>query len=190
MITVAVPTIAPRKLLLAEALNSIYEQTIRPLPQIVVSEDRDKIGAAANRQRCLDWVHSEWVAFLDDDDLLMPNHLEDLYNHAMDTDADYVFSHYEMLGGTDPMPQSFGVPWDNDHPRQTTITVLVRTELAQSVGFTSPEVGQLIDGLTMGEDYRFTLDCMNAGAKIVHLPKKTWYWRHWEHNTSGLASRW
>jgi hypothetical protein len=72
---------------------------------------------------------------------------------------------------------------------QTTVTTLVRTELAQDVGFLWPADSE-IDGQRAGEDWEFTRGCMAYGAKISHLVEHTWLWHHDSGNTSGLPDRW
>lgn len=191
MITVVVPSIPIRPHLLGRALESIERQEMQP-HEVIVEMDDGRTGAAATRQRGLEKVTTEWVAFLDDDDEFMTHHLSSLHAAALEQEADYVYSWYEVVGGIDPMSQFFCLPWDNEQPHQTTITTLVRTDLAQSIGFGgSPEPDPNGGGILVGgEDYRFTLGCMAAGAKIWHLGVKTWYWHHDSGNTSGLPTRW
>ena len=76
-----------------------------------------------------------YVNFLDSDDEMDPNHVECLLICAEETGADYVYPWFRVKGGADPFPQFFGKPWDNDQPHQTTVVTMVRTELAQRVGF-------------------------------------------------------
>jgi hypothetical protein len=192
VISVVIPTIPTRSgETLMRAVWSAERQSLAPTA-VVIEPDTERLGASQTRQRGLQRVTTEWVAFLDDDDELLPEHLEHLLACATEQGADYVYSWYEVVGGLDPMPQFFGRPWDNEQPHQTTITTLVRTELAQSVGFGGdPEADPNGGGaFVSGEDYRFTLGCMAAGAKIVHLPERTWFWHHHGGNTSGLPSRW
>lgn len=198
MVTVVIPTIRPRRHLLGRALDSVSRQTIMPHLAIEVVEDTEHAGAAVTRQRGLARVTTPWVAFLDDDDELMPNHLLDLFTHAIDHQADYAYSWFMIKDREgnehpewDPFPDSFGRPWDPDSPVQTTITTLVRTELAQAVGFdTVPDGEMLPDGHRRGEDYRFTMGCQAAGGVISHLPARTWWWYHHGENTSGMPDRW
>lgn len=191
-ITVVVPSIPPRADLLKRALTSIENQ-IYPAARVVVEYDNNREGAALTRQRGLWRVVTPWVAFLDDDDEFLPQHLSALRACADKYEADFVFSWYRVVGGTDPRPQEFGLPWSPEHPRQTTITTLVNTDLALKVGgfidkgedidLTSP------DRHYAGEDWRFTRRINEAG-KIVHLPEVTWLWHHHGANTSGLPTRW
>lgn len=191
-ITVAIPTIPPRAQLLARAIRSVSVQTL-PARALSVAWDTEHAGAAAIRQRALDGVQTEWTAFLDDDDEFASHHLEALTAHARETNADYVYSWFWTVpNGCDPFPSHhFTNEFNPADPIQTTITVLVRTELAKAVGFTSQDdEGRLIGGQRWGEDYEFTLGCLRAGGVISHLPKRTWYWHHDSGNTSGRPDRW
>jgi glycosyltransferase involved in cell wall biosynthesis len=168
------------------AICSVWQQTILPI-QLSVAIDARREGAARTRQRALDAACTEWVAFLDSDDQFMAHHLETLYAHALDNNADYVFSWFLVCGGVDPFPPGHRLdPWDNAVPRQTTMTVLVRTDLAKEVGFDQPIEGETIDGMRAGEDFRFTLGCMSRGAKISRTSERTWVWHHHGGNTSGM----
>ncbi len=194
-ITVAVPSIKPRAKQLARCLESVAAQTLSP-KAISVAIDSEHQGAAATRQRALDAVQTEWVAFIDDDDWMYPNHLEALSRGFIDHKADYVFSYYMVHDDDgnecpeiDPLTH-FGREFDPADPHQTTITTLVRTELAKSVGFHKAVEGQQIHGQTLGEDFAFTLGCVAAGAKIVHQPVRSWAWVHHGGNTSGRSDRW
>jgi hypothetical protein len=199
-ITVVIPTIRPRRQMLARALDSVAAQSVRDAVDLVigVAEDTEHAGAAKTRQKALEHVATPWVAFLDDDDEMMPRHLERLLTHAIYTGADYVYSWFTIkdAAGTeqpswDPFPDNFGKPFDPLAPIQTTITTLVRTELAQAVGFDTVPDGEVgSDGHRRGEDHRFTLGCLAAGGSVVHLPEKTWWWWHHGANTSGMPDRW
>lgn len=166
------------------------KQTLSP-KQVIVQTDNNRAGAAITRHKGLEQVDTEWVAFLDDDDEFLPEHLEELHTAAQVTAADYVYSWYTVVGGVDPRPEYFGVPFDPCNPIQTTITTLVRTELAQKTGFLPDTEEDLTspDRHYAGEDWRFTQRCVEAEAEIVHHPYKTWLWYHHGSNTSGLP-RW
>lgn len=184
---VALPSIPPRTQMLRRAVGSVRGQTY-PVDQISISTDNRREGAAANRQRALSGVMTEWVAFLDDDDVFLPQHVEHLVRFAQDTGADYVFPWFEVVGGTDPFPQHFGKVYDMANPTHTTIVTMVKTELAKEVGFVNPPGGD--GGGGSGEDWDFTLRCIEAGATIMHLPEKSWLWSHHGKNTSGQPHRW
>ena len=195
-ITVVIPTIQPLSDLLAQAVDSIRAQTQLPA-EVIIEQDLHHEGAGPTRDRALRRVTTPWVAFLDDDDLFMPQHLERLWQHAEETRCHYAYSWFETLpAGADPFPVThFTEPWDYRQPRQTTITTLVVTGLAREVGFLG-DPAATGDGMRAGEDWWFTLECNRLGT-ISHLVERTWYWRHWGYgqpgmpgNTSGLGSRW
>lgn len=186
-ITVVIPSIPPRQVLLRSALASVAVQTLAPAA-ISVAVDVDREGAPATRQRALEAARTEWVAMLDDDDAFKPQHLEKLHRHAMETGADYVYSWFEVIGGADPFPSThYTEPFDPENPIETTVTVLVKRDLAMSIGYKSLDRGH---DTNTGEDYRMVLEAVKAGANIQHLVDRTWYWRHHSKNTSGLATRW
>jgi hypothetical protein len=189
-ITVVIPTHTARVRngMAKRAVGSVLGQTL-PAASLVVEHDLARAGAAATRDRGLRKVTTEWTAFLDSDDQLRPEHLAELAACANENGADYCYSWYLPVGfGSDPLPH-FGKAFDPAHPTQTTITVLVRTELAQAVGFREPLPGALIGGERYGEDFQFTVECVAAGGRIVHLPKRTWLWNCHGANTSGQPGR-
>lgn len=197
-VTVVIPTIPPRAAVLQRAVASVIAQYTMPAAIHVVS-DRFGDGAPVTRHRGLMNVETEWVAFLDDDDEFLPYHLGLLLEAADTHDADYVWSRFKiaypnghLVDGPAPLAERSFMQWDDDHPAQTTITTMVRTKLAQSVGgfLLYEDDGRTIDGQRRGEDFDFTMRCRAAGAVFRHVPEVTWTWHHWGHNTSGLASRW
>lgn len=175
--------------MLDRAAASVRAQTV-PVEHIL-AEDVHRMGAAITRQHGLALVETEWTAFLDSDDEMDPDHIEHLLACAEQTGADYIYPWFRVVGGTDPFPMFFGQPWDDAAPHQTTITILVRTELAQQVGFTTvpPNAPTAPDGNRGGEDWHFTLGCLAVGARIVHLPRRSWTWHHGLQNTSGFPDR-
>lgn len=185
-ITVVIPTHPARMAsgMLEKALKSIWNQSLLP-DSVIVQVDRHKQGAAETRHAGLMKVTTDWVAFLDSDDQFLPFHLEELSRTARETKADYVYPWFQCWGGTDPFPETFGQPWDDNRPVATTITVMVRTELAQSVGFLN--YNKPHEKPWSGEDHKFTMGCLESGAKIAHAPKRTWIWNRHGGNTAGYS---
>lgn len=159
--------------MLDRAIRSSEKQTV-PC-EILPACDVHGMGAAITRNHGLALVTTPWVAFLDSDDELDADHVEKLLAHAKKTGSDYVYPWFRVQGGIDPFPQFFGRPWSNKAPHSTTITILIRTEIARRVGFRDVPF----------EDWDFTLRCIEEGVKISHLPEKTWVWHHHGKNTSG-----
>lgn len=185
-ISVAMASIPPRVgTTLPRALKSIQKQSLLP-DAVYISYDVKKEGAPATRQRALEAVKTPWVAFLDDDDEMHPWHLNDLMKAAKEQEADFVYSWFDSPCGFDPFPLNRNKPWNPDDPVETTITVLVRTELAQTVGFDT--LKDYPHGT--GEDRRLALGVRDLGGKIYHLVQNTWMWHNCGGNTSGRADRW
>mgnify|MGYP001610304222 CR=1 FL=1 len=177
----------------ARAVQSVWSQTL-PAAEVHVPVDLIGGGAWTTRDRGLQAVRAEWVAFLDSDDELMPHHLETLARGAKESGADYVYSYYQVRNAygdeidCDPLGH-FGKVFNPADPLQTTIVTLVRTELAQAVGFHAPPMDSKVGGQRYGEDYQFTLGCVAAGAKIVHIPERTWWWVHHGRNSAGMPNQ-
>jgi len=152
-ITVVIPTIRPRYALLRRALDSVAAQTRRP-SAVVVVEDIAKDGAAATRHRGLAMSRTEYTAFLDDDDEMLPNHLETLHTTAIEHGAGYVWSRFQTAvphprntandfgyqneyvyeQGPKPLGRGTFEQWNDAQPAQTTVTTLVNTARALDVG--------------------------------------------------------
>lgn len=184
-ITVVIPTIPPRKTLLRRAIGSVLGQTL-PAAAISVAVDLDKEGSAATRNRALAAASTEFVAFLDDDDQFLPQHLELLASCQAITGADVVYPWPEMVGAGDPRPDRFGKPFDANELRRGSyipVTSLVRTKLAQAAKFRWRKD-------TPYDDHAFYLGLLNLNAKFVHLPQRTWLWNVAGQNTSGRPDRW
>lgn len=209
-VTVVIPSIPPREALRERAAGSAWAALQRLdesgcLPDraatgVLVVQDGARKGAARTRHLGLTNVRTEWVAFLDDDDVMLPDHLLKLYTAATTGEcADYLWSRFVIVhadGSLQPGPAFLGEKafrqWDDEDPCQTTITTLVRTELAMEAGGFEQfdDTGELIDGQRRGEDFEFTMRCRKAGAAFLHVPAVTWHWGHHGANTSGLPDRW
>jgi hypothetical protein len=117
-----------------------------------------------------------------------------LYGMIESTDAVYAYSWFD---GNNPFPGHRGKIMNLDNPHHTTMTVLVRTDIAQAAGFLQPD-GPMHQEWS-GEDWQFELRCLEeirkrwgreAGAYVVGTPEVTWHYRVHGRNTSGLPSRW
>lgn len=188
-ITVCIPSIPIRKGLLERAIKSVNEQTY-PVAAISVAIDHLKMGAAHNRNHALFSAQTEWVAFLDDDDVMRPNHLELLVQRQIETEADIVFPWFDTdPPGGDPFPPSYETrEYNPAEPHMFPITTLVRKSLAWDVG--GFPVNPPASSVCAGEDWDFWLKMRDAGAKFAHVNARTWVWNMNGQNTSGLPTRW
>lgn len=188
-VTVLIPSIPPRKQMLNRAIVSVLNQ-LRPADVIHVEIDHHRLGAAVNRNQALTTVDTDWVAFLDDDDELLPQHLLVLLQNCDDADVIYtgcrvIGSQGEDLGEREEWGR-FGRPFDGRLLREKSylpVTSLVRTKMAQRSSFHAPS-GSTYD------DWGFYLGLLDLGASFKHVPQKTWIWNHWGGNSSGRADRW
>ena len=194
-ITILMPTIPIREEMFRRAMVSISAQTVHPSGGIRIVMDRDHTGAAATRNRGLAYIQTPWVAFLDDDDELLPEHLEILWTARMENPGvAVIYTGCEVVTADGQLDHdlhlsewgNFGRPFDELMLRRESclpVTSLVRTDLAQQALF-GPPPGSDYD------DWGFYLRLLNLGARFLHIPERTWIWHHHDGNTSGQGDRW
>lgn len=190
-VAVIMPHIPTRPNSLARAVKSAATQTVKPA-DIIIATDLGRQGAGPTRNRALASAKTAWVAFLDDDDLWLPNHLQVLLDGAQRSGADVLYTGCRVLDKDGkPVPHReewgrFGLPFSAERLREKSylpVTSMVRTELAQRAWFEAPE-GSLYD------DWGFYLRLLDLGARFHHIPEITWLWHHNGKNTSGQPDRW
>lgn len=200
-ITVLISHIPIREEERDRAVASIYAQTRRP-DTVHLRTDLDHEGSAATRNHALksimEYEETDWVAFLDDDDEFLPHHLDELLRCAIAHEADVVYPGCHVVGGHDPHDR-FGQPFDADLLRQQSyipVTSLVRMSKIEELFKVHGEAFWRPPGSDY-DDWGFYLRLLDAGAKFVHHPVKTWLWHHWGYgmpgrpgNTSGMPHRW
>lgn len=189
-VTAVIPTITTRKDMLNRAIKSVLNQD-RPVDAISIWADHKHDGAAPTKNNALQGVHTEWVAFLDDDDEWLPKHITTLVSAANATGADVIYPWFYIASemGFDPL-DAFGKEFDADELRNRNYIptpVLARTKLIQDVGGFAPYGDQI--GSTC-DDWGLWRKLLDAGATFHHVAERTWVW-HWHGaNTSGLPYRW
>lgn len=173
--------------MLSEALTSVLHQTVVP-DQVIIELDHVGRGPAVTRNQAWRRAETDWVAFLDDDDLFLNWHVEALLEGASTTGADLVYSQYQIQGDdeVDPFVTWHGRVFDEEL-RQVLlwernfipVTVLVRRELLQAVdGF--PE------DVRMNEDWALWRRLLAHDVKFTHVPRRTWVWRWHAGRCGGL----
>ncbi len=200
-VAAVIPTIPGRETALQRALASVHAQT-RKVDQIVVERDSLRTGAAQSRNRAVQRVTADVIAFLDDDDEWLPAHIASCMRVLeLDPSADLVYPVPRMAdNGRDPTAVTHQgrlvLPWgirfgpeQEAHLRRQgsfiPMTHLVRTEIVKRVnGF--PEGFTLPDGRYRGEDEAYLIKLLDAGARFEHLDRKTWVWHaHPRTSTAG-----
>lgn len=162
MITVVTPTIPGREELFAECCASVAPLNLRHL----VAVDENGEGPAVVRNKLLADVDTEWVVFLDDDDLLFPNYLDAVRPHLHY--ADVVYTAWQLSGAGEPMPFP---RFDPDVLRRQNfipVTACVRTDAVRAVGgFGSGDL----------EDHELWLSLLDAGYRFRYTPVIAWHYR-------------
>jgi glycosyltransferase involved in cell wall biosynthesis len=200
-VAVVIPTIPSRESLLQRAVSSVHAQT-RKVDQFVVERDSLRTGAAQSRNRAMQRVTADVIAWLDDDDEFLPHHIASCMRVLeLDPSVGLVYPAPRMAGnGRDPTAVTYQgqirLPWgirfgaeQEAHLRRQgsfiPMTHLVRTALVKQVnGF--PEGFVLPDGRYRGEDEAYLIRLLDAGARFEHLDRKTWLWHaHPKTSTAG-----
>jgi glycosyltransferase involved in cell wall biosynthesis len=185
-ITVVIPTPPSREQQLGRAIASVAAQLLQPV-ETLVEPDWDREGPAIVRNRALAKVTTEWVAFLDDDDELYPNHLLALARFARLTPVDVVYPYFDCDG--EDVIRMFGVPFDPlllERANFIPVTALARTAKVREAGGFQLHLDGNGDPC---EDWGLWLAMHKNGAKFAHLPARTWRW-HNNEGTRGHADRW
>lgn len=186
-LTVCIPTIPRRLNLLNRAVESVKRQTANV--KMIVEVDCDKQGAMVTRNKALARVDTPWVAFLDDDDELYPDHCELLYDLAVRSDSDVAYGGFTVLGDEEypqPSPLEYGNLGDPFNAEELLrgnyipVTVVAQTKkLIDAGGF------QYATG-TKFEDYGLWLKLLNTGARFTPWHEATWKWTRGSGRTEGL----
>lgn len=199
-VTVLTPTIPGREDFLSRALESVEKQTRQP-DDVHVEKDPFRTGAGSTRNRGLRHVLTDYVAFLDDDDTFLENHVESLMRVAEERpEVDVVYPVPEFVGHH---PESIRVgldgklvspwyrPFTEEHRRFLIcnnnfipVTTLVKTSKIRRVkGF--PEPGDSDARLSHAEDWIMFRRLALKGAEFFHLPEVTWRWVQGDWHTEG-----
>ncbi len=189
-ITVVIATLPTRAQMLTTAVRSVMAQTLPARVVVVEPDDRGR-GAAATKNAGLAQVRTEWVAFLDDDDEFMPDHLRVLHTAATEAGADVAYSLplvRDQLGRKVDRINEWGggEVFDPEALRRGSYiqtTSLVRTESAKRVGGFQCPPGSNYD------DWGFFLALLDGGAVFTHVHRETFVWNHHGANSSGVPGK-
>lgn len=182
------------------AIESVNRQTLLP-NCIRVEVDSKGAGAAATKNKALATVKTKFVAFLDDDDELLPDHVASLMEGMAESDADVVYTWPDGTLGIDPAPHRFGQPFSdrmllpyNNLPS----TSLFKTEsLRAAGGFQYP--GELLvnggrpyanaEGAWRYDDWGAYLALWHREAKFHHVARRTWVYHQHPYQTAGMPGK-
>lgn len=174
-VTVVTASLPERAAMLAEAVASVASQT-RPVVAHLVGVDHARRGGATMKNALASAVTTKWTMVLDDDDLLMPEHVATLLASAGNHDV--VYSAPIVEG--DPQFTLYDEPFSVEMLRRASIvshTALVRTELLLDLGGWP---------IARGYDWLLWRAAADAGASFVKTDGRTWVYRltpEWAHES-------
>lgn len=175
--------------MLDRALRSALTQCIR-FHRVIAKLDTNRAGSAATRNAAIEQVDTEWTAFLDSDDVLKPLHLGLLLDGAATHRADMVYPWFYHPGREDPFPGRFRARFAGPlllERNYIPVTVLVRTELLREAGGFQPQVVE--PNGSLNDEWGLWCRLHALGAKIEHVPERTWTWNIHGGNTLGNPGR-
>lgn len=147
---------------------------------------KDNVHISGSTNEALAIAKGEFIALLDHDDILMPNALFEMVKAINDNpDGDLFHSDEDKVedgkGHTDPF---FKPDWSPDFIRSCnyiTHFAVLRTSLVKKIG-----------GFKLGtegaQDWDLFLRFIDAGGKVVHVPKMLYSWRKSETSTASNSS--
>lgn len=182
VVTVITPTLPGRAHLLEQCQASVAASTV-PVVHLIRA-DVDRVGPAVIRSELLDETRTELVAFLDDDDLIDPDHLEAL-TAALDAEgADLAWSWHRTEGKGAPLtprPRNLVGALSLLHGGRNCIpvTVLARVEAIEAAGGFQPS--------DRYEDYALWLRMLELGHRFAYVRRETWTYRFLGGNRTWLS---
>ena len=195
-VTVITAVIPPRAAFLQRSITSVAEQIRRPDAHIV-QVDHHRAGGPATLDAAIAAGSTDLVAILDDDDELLPRHLEVCVGAMEATGADLVYPwfRYSSTGDGGHLERWRGVPWVQGRPHQVPITWVARRDAVLdaggfSGGFDPRSYDVDEQGNRIGYDFHLIRKLDAAGADIRHVDEVTWIYHVHPFQTLGMPNRW
>lgn len=180
---VITPSIPERAELMVEAAASVAAQTVSCSHHVYL--DHERLGPAIIRNTIMTRISCEYVAFLDDDDLLDPHHIETLLSACESERADLAFSWYRSVGGAPEAERihewddyAFGVMLGGRNLIPVTV-VANREAILEAGGFQPTD---------RYEDYSLWMRMLLDNARFVVVPEETWTYRFAGDNRTNLPA--
>lgn len=167
-IAVITSTLSERADLLQECRISVLNQTADCPIKHFVKIDENRAGSATVRNEVIKNLDAsfDWLAFLDDDDLLLPDHFKILVDKA--AFSDIIYSDCQTVGWDKTwVTKDFNLE-EIKIRNYIPITALIRRSVFEKVGcFRS----------IFPDDWDLWKRCGEAKARFVYVPKVTWQYR-------------
>ena len=174
-ITVLTCTIPGREKFLQRNLESVWAQTVRPYAHLIIS-DNGSLGTERKYNMLAKNVETEWIAFLDDDNYLLPHHIETISPFLAD-DVAVVYSW--DAGKTRPRVDLSEVQ------RPGLISLFQDTNVVDQSCAVRSWLFNAVGGFPQPCDHRPTdqmlwLKIADAGGRFRAVPEETWFYEtHW-----------
>jgi glycosyltransferase involved in cell wall biosynthesis len=176
-VTIITPSIEGREELLVEATESVLAQSEEVAHLIWLDTERE--GPAVCRNRLLERVQTEWVGFLDDDDLLDSQHVAALMalldNGSVKPDLAWSRCRTWSAPGVEAarilqtMRPDYRALLRDGSRNFIPVTVIARTEAIREAGCFDPS--------DRYEDYELWRRMLRAGMTFAYHPFATWTYR-------------
>lgn len=167
-IAIITPSRPDRGEMLAELVECVRNQTLQPSSHLI-GVDHDQLGPAVVRNKLIYQTSAEWLAFVDDDDLIDPDHLERLYTHSGGCDVVIPYCRFDGP----PLPLRYhNRPYDRRVLRKHgifPITVLARREAVVLAGGFPTDARY--------EDWVLWNTMADMGYRFQTIPYITWSYR-------------
>lgn len=169
--TVITPTIQERShTLLPECIESVAMQNIKPDNHIIVV-DSNKRGPSSARNKGIKAADTDWVSFLDDDDVMYENHIEE-HSKYFDESIDVIYS-WGMISFPEGSTKEFKGRFDRariiEGHNTMPVTTSIRRELLLDVGG--------FDTNARFEDLDLWQRLIKVDAKFFVIREFTWEYR-------------
>lgn len=181
-VTVITPSLPGRVQLLEQCAASVAAQTI-PVVHLV-RVDTDSVGPSVLRSELLDEATTDLVAFVDDDDLIDPDHCEILADALERSGAELAWSYHRTEGlGAPRTPRPRGDRATVEQLRTgrncIPVTVLARRSAVLDAGGFQP--------MDRYEDYALWLRMLDLGHRFTLVRRETWTYRFLGGNRTWLS---
>ena len=169
---------------LNEAIASYEAQEFTGNSELILSHDPNQSCAENFNEGWMLEAQGKYIKILGEDDLMMPNCLQDLFDYAEENDLDVVFAQSIHIGDGE---EQLYIPKFSEISLNSLLfnnfidvqTTLYSHKLLQ-------ELGGFDENLQTAEEYEFHLRALSSNYSFGYLPKVVAKYRHHSKNKSRI----